>query len=123
MNTDTEVGEILRQEMKMNHVPYRDRILLHSWNCTHCQTAVTVLCQRQVENCARFSWCSTQLTLILEEKIICYELQSGRNGVQMFNRNMAQLSTSQCFKSTLVYIIMCITEERAPYSPTFLTDG
>jgi len=55
MNTDTEVGEILRQEMKMNHVPYRDRILLHSWNCTHCQTAVTVLCQRQVENCARFS--------------------------------------------------------------------
>lgn len=57
------------------------------------------------------------------KKKICYELQSGRNGVQMFNRNMAQLSTSQCFKSTLVYIIMCITEERAPYSPTFLTDG
>jgi len=66
---------------------------------------------------------NTTYTMILEAKIICYELQSGRNGVQMFNRNMVQLSTSQCFKSTLVYIIMCITEERAPYSPTFLTDG
>ena len=55
MNIETEVGEIQGQEMKMNHVPYRDRILLHSWNFTHCQTAVTVLCQRQVENCAWFS--------------------------------------------------------------------
>jgi hypothetical protein len=67
---------------------------------------------------------NTTYTMIFrKKKKNVMKLQSGRNGVQMFNTNMAQFSSSQCLKSTLVYIIMCITEERAPYSPTFLTDG
>lgn len=30
------VGENEGQAMNINHVHYRDRILLHSWNFTHC---------------------------------------------------------------------------------------
>lgn len=105
--------------MNINHIPYRDRILLHSWNFTHCCHSLVPAVGGELRTVQLMF--NTTYAMVLEKKLLM--LKSGRNGVQMFNRNMAQFSSTQCFKSMLVYIIMCITEERAPYSPTFLTDG
>lgn len=93
--------------------------------CIHgtLHTAVAVLFQQWVENCTVQLTFNTTYAMVLEKNKPITDAEGGRNGVEMFNRNMAQFSSTQCFKPMLVYNIMCNTEERAPYSPTFLTDG
>lgn len=108
------------QAMNTDHVdPYRDRVLLHSWNFTHWHNLLYSVAGGKLR--AVQLMFKTIYAMVKKEHVT--DAAEGRNGVQLFNENMAQFSSPQCFKSTLVYIIMCITEERAPYSPTYLTDG